>query len=78
MVSRAVWPWARGRSALPVLVTLRVPPSTTSQAQPLPNWVAPAVLNCSTKASKLPKSALIFSARAPLGWPPPPGFMHCQ
>ena len=36
---------------LGVFLTASLPFSTTSQAQPLPNWVAPAVLNSSTNAS---------------------------
>ena len=46
---------------------------TTSQAQPEPNRPAPALLNCSLKSSKQPKSFLIWSAMAPVGSPPPSG-----
>ena len=43
MVSRGTWPCTTGFSALGVLVIDSLPlPSFTSQAQPLPNCVAPA------------------------------------
>jgi hypothetical protein len=41
-------PLVSGVSAFGVLVTASLPPSSTSQAQPLPNCVAPAALNAST------------------------------
>ena len=50
----------------------------TSQAQPLPKRVAPALLNCSLKVAKPPNAPLIASAIAPVGSPPPFGLMISQ
>ena len=72
-------PLVNGFSPFGVFTTLSLPSEPrTSHAQPEPNWVAPAVLNCSTKASKEPKSALILSAILPVAAPPPFGFIECQ
>ncbi len=38
-----------------------------SQAQPLPNWVAPAALNCFLNSSNDPKSRSIASFSSPSG-----------
>src|SRR2546421_12168024 len=68
-----------GLSWLGVEVTLNSPDlARTSQAQPLPNWLAPAASNFSLKASKLPKVLLIASATAPVGFPPLLGPLICQ
>ena len=67
-----------GRSALAVLVTFSLPPSSTSQAQPEPNWVLPASANCCSRLSSDPKSRLIASASLPVGLPLPPGFIEFQ
>ncbi len=70
MVSSGVWPGlVSGVSALGVLVTLSLPPSATSHAQPLPNCVAPAALNCFLNSSSEPKSRSIASFSSPLGAP---------
>lgn len=52
MVRMGVAPCTHGFSALGVLVTSSLPSLfTLSQAQPLPNWVAPAALKASTNLS---------------------------
>ena len=56
-------------SALGVLVTFSLPPSRMSQAQPLPNCVAPAVLNCVLNSSYEPKSFSIADLSSPVGSP---------
>ena len=56
-----------GVSALGVLVILSSPLSTTSQAQPLPNWVMPAVWNSFLKLSRLPKVVVDFIGQC-AGW----------
>jgi len=53
-------------------------PSQRSQPQPEPNCFAVVSLNCFLKSSKLPKSFLICSPMAPVGSPPPLGFMIVQ
>ena len=64
-----------GLSWLAVLVTANFPSLvTTSQAQPLPNCPAAASVNCFCKLSNEPNSAVMASARAPVGVPPPFGF----
>jgi hypothetical protein len=63
---------------LGVLVIASLPPSTTSQAQPEPNWPTPAASNCSLKASNEPKALSIAAARSPEGAPPPLGLIDSQ
>ena len=77
MVSRAFCLCFMGRSALGVLVTFSLPPSSTSQAQPDPNWVLAASANCCSRLSSDPKSRLMASASLPLGLLPP-GFIEFQ
>ena len=67
MVSSAVWPCFRGRSALAVLTTLSFPPSSTSQAQPDPNCVTAACENSVLKSSNDPKLASIAWPRRRAG-----------
>jgi len=55
-----------------------LPPVSMSHAQPLPKRPTPALANCSLKASKLLKAALIASATAPEGAPPAPGAISFQ
>src|SRR3546814_4488364 len=74
----AVWPLAFGVSALPVPTIFSSLPSFTSHSQPLPNWPTPLALNSSLNLSKLPKALSMAPASAPLGLPPPPGFMQFQ
>ena len=68
-----------GLSWLGVEVTASLPSlPTTSQAQPEPNRVVAALAKASLNAAKPPSSAVIAWASAPVGSPPPPGFMICQ
>src|SRR5690606_30058069 len=50
----------------------------TCQAQPEPNRVTAFLLNSFLKFSKEPNAWLIASASAPVGMPPPLGFMQFQ
>ena len=50
----------------------------TNHAQPEPNVVTAHLLNASLNASNEPHLALIASANAPVGAPPPLGFMLFQ
>ncbi len=61
-----------------VELTISLPPSTQSHAQPLPNLVAPAFANSSWKSEKLPKAEFMARAKSPEGSPPPPGPMIVQ
>jgi len=64
----------RGVAALLVLTISRLPSAfLTSQVQPEPKLPAADLLKASLKASTLPHLALMASARAPLGSPPPLG-----
>src|SRR5579863_5133813 len=65
-------PWLRGESWLAVVMTFSLPPWLTSQPHPEPNCLAVVSLKVFLKASKSPKSLLIWSARTPEGAPPPP------
>src|SRR5690606_22043566 len=66
-------PVAMGVSAFGVLVTLSLPSlPSTSQAQPEPNCVSAAFLNCSLNCSTPPKSSLSLASSVP-GTPPPVG-----
>ena len=67
-----------GVSAPMVLVTLRPEGVHTSQAHPEPKAVLPAFSNSVRNAAYDPKDALMRSATAPVGSPPPPFFMHSQ
>ena len=68
-----------GLSWLAVEVTASLPSlPQTSQAQPEPNRVAPALAKASLNAAKPPSSPVMAVAIAPVGSPPPPGFMICQ
>src|ERR1035438_8372470 len=62
-----------GTSALPGLSTLSSSPSSTSQTQPLPNWVVAAFANSFLHASKPPKEVSIFCSNSAGGSPPPFG-----
>ena len=53
-------------------MTLSLPPVKTSQPQPEPNCLAVVSLKVFLKASKSPKSAVIWAAMAPVGAPPTP------
>lgn len=49
-------------------ITLSLPSlPLVSQAQPLPNWVAPAALNCFLNSSREPKSRSMASFSSPSG-----------
>jgi hypothetical protein len=69
-------------SGLPALevLTMSTPPSAvfTSQVQPEPKLVAADWLKASLNSSKEPNLALMASARAPLGSPPPFGLRQFQ
>ena len=68
-----------GLSWLGVLVTSSLPsPLTMSQAQPLPNCVAPALAKAAANASAPPRSRVINSARSPSGAAGPPGRITSQ
>ena len=67
-----------GVSAFGVCSTLSLPPSSTSQAQPLPNCVTAALARSSLNLAKSPKSDLIMSSSLPVGWPPPFGLRLFQ
>src|SRR5262245_30108269 len=60
----------KGLSWLGVDEISSFPSFTINQAQPLPNLVAPAVLNFSWNASKEPNVELIAPAKLPEGLPP--------
>src|SRR5580700_9006553 len=67
-----------GLSWLGVDMMWTSPPLPASQTHPLPNCFTPASLNLVWKSLKLPKDFLMTSAIAPLGSPPPLGFMIFQ
>ena len=52
-----------------VFAIFSFPPSETSQAHPLPNWVMPASTNSFRNASYPPNAASIFPKSAPSGLP---------
>src|SRR5271169_3344801 len=62
------------------MLTMSTEPSTffTSQVQPDPKLPTAEVWNAFLKSSKLPHFLAIASASAPLGAPPPLGFMLFQ
>src|SRR5665811_1955659 len=60
MVNNGFMPVVIGTSALPVLTTLSLSPSSTSHTQPLPNWAIAAVASSFLHAFKVPKEASIF------------------
>ena len=63
---------------LGVEITARLEPSGTRNAQPEPNWPAPAALSLALKASKEPNALSSALRSSPLGSPPPPGEIHFQ
>ena len=68
-----------GLSWLGVEVTASLPSlPTISQAHPEPKRPRPALPSASLKAANPPSSDVIAWASAPVGSPPPPGFMICQ
>src|SRR5712692_7607077 len=67
-----------GLSWLALELISSLPPALMSQAQPDPKRVAPAALNFSLKASKLPNVLLMAAARLPVGGPPALGPMISQ
>src|SRR5690606_35710755 len=62
------------------MLTMSTEPSAffTSQVQAEPKLPTAEAANAFLKSSKEPDSALMASASAPLGSPPPLGFMLCQ
>src|SRR5512135_3000614 len=79
MVSRALSALVRGVAALLVLTMSTLPAAFfTSQVQPEPKLPTALLTKASLKASKLPHLAVMASARAPAGAPPPLGFMLLQ
>src|SRR5579883_1850084 len=74
-----VAPCTSGFSPFGVLEISNLPPFTDSQAQPEPNWPAPAAAKSVLNFSKPPRSSLIFFSRRPGNLLPPPlGFIHFQ
>ena len=69
--STSATPCIRGLSWLGVEVTANVPSAfRTSQAQPEPKRVAPALAKAALKESNPPSSDFIACASAPCGFPP--------
>src|SRR3990167_694760 len=79
MVSRALSAPVSGVGGLLVL-TMSTEPSAffTSQVQPEPKLPTALLVKASLKAAKLPHLALMAAASAPVGSPPPAGFMLFQ
>ncbi len=71
-------PLTSGLSPLGVLETAILPPLTSSQAQPEPNWPTPAATKSSFIFSTEPKESMIAFSSAPGIAPPPLGFIHFQ
>jgi hypothetical protein len=68
----------RGESWFGVETTARPVPSQISHVQPEPNRLTPASLTAAFSSSRPLNVSAIASASAPLGSPPPPGFMIVQ
>ena len=71
-------PWTSGFSPFGVFMVTTLPSLTASQAQPEPNWVLPASVNCAFISSTEPKASLTAFSSSPGRAPPPLGFIHCQ
>src|SRR5690606_10712374 len=77
-VSSAVLPSVIGVPALLVLTISSSLPFFTSQVQPEPKLPMAELVKASLNLSKEPHLALIASARAPVGSPPPFGLRQFQ
>src|SRR5271155_3916130 len=73
------WPSVSGLSWLAVETMESLPPPfLMSHTHPEPKRLRPASLKALVKSSKVPKLELMASAMAPVGLPPPFGFMLAQ
>ena len=78
MVSSGRCVVVRGVPAFEVATICNLSFSSTSHAQPLPNWSPAALTNCWLKDLWLPKDDSITCAMEPRASPPPPGRMLRQ
>jgi len=63
---------------LGVEITARLEPSGTRNAQPEPNWPAPAALSLALKSAREPNARSSAPRSSPSGSPPPSGDIHAQ